>query len=83
MSLIIVITNDATGTEDSANYDWRVQVNREVIARGRVEGHDRAHGWRPLLRRVAGAENQLDRLALEEFLAGRRLGDPWKDGDGA
>lgn len=48
--LRILIHNDRTGTDTSANYDWTVDVNGQVIAKGRVEGHNRWKGWVDLLR---------------------------------
>ena len=53
MALIVYIQNDGTGSGDAANYDYQVRVGRELIASGRVEGHDREEGWRELVRRVA------------------------------
>ena len=55
--ITIQIQNDGTGTDESANYDWRVGINFHLIARGRVEGFNRADGWRELLRLVSYAPN--------------------------
>ena len=49
--LSITFLNDKTGTEDVANYEVTVWVNRDVVARGRVEGHQRAEGWQALVAR--------------------------------
>ena len=54
--LIIRIINDTTGPDDAANYDYVVHVNRTELARGRVTNHDRADGWRELVKRVAEDE---------------------------
>jgi len=47
--LKIEITNDETGTERSANYNYIVRVNDEVIEVGTIKGHNRADGWRYLV----------------------------------
>lgn len=52
MALIVVFHNDSTGTEASANYNVTVYVNQRLIATERVEGHDRGHGWRKLVKRL-------------------------------
>ncbi len=52
MGLILIIHNDGTGTDDSANYNVTVRVNERVIATRRVEGHNRADGWEELVRRI-------------------------------
>lgn len=60
--LIIRITNDGTGTEVGANYNWDVAVTArgpdgetiiKVLDRGRIENHDRRKNWRALVRKVA------------------------------
>jgi hypothetical protein len=50
MALFLTLHNDGTGTDAAANYTVTVSVNDRIIERGRVEGHNRAHGWRPLVR---------------------------------
>lgn len=55
--LIVEIHNDGTGDATVGHYNVAVLVttsSRELraIARARIEGHRRAEGWRPLLRRV-------------------------------
>lgn len=50
--LIIEITNDGTGDVHIGYYDYKVKVNKEVIAQGRVEAHDRSYGWQTLVRRL-------------------------------
>lgn len=47
--LILEIHNDGTGTESSANYDYRVRVNEQVIEQGHITGHDRREGWAALV----------------------------------
>ena len=53
--LIITLHNDGTGTEDSANYNCGVRINRTIIAAARVEGHKRSDGWRVLVKRLLDA----------------------------
>ena len=53
MALIVVFHNDASGTDESANYNVTVYVNQRVIATDRVEGHNRAQSWRELIRRLS------------------------------
>lgn len=50
--LTIEIINSGTGTDESANYHYRVYVNVREIARGKVEGHNRADEWWKLLDRI-------------------------------
>jgi hypothetical protein len=54
--LSIHIHNDGTGVNGNANYDYKVFINDEVIASGRVEGHRRSDGWANLLYRVYRVE---------------------------
>jgi hypothetical protein len=51
--LTIAIQNDGTGTDSSANYTYRVYVNRRQIGSGEVRGHIRKDGWAVLLRLIA------------------------------
>lgn len=51
--LIVLIHNDSTGTDDHANYDVEVRINKHTLWRGRVIDHDRADGWPELLKIVA------------------------------
>ena len=56
MALILVFHNDGTGGETDANYNVQVMVGdgtverTHTIATGRVEGHNRSHGWSELVR---------------------------------
>ena len=54
--LTINIRNDGTGPDNAANYAYFVLVNSKVIAMGEVKNHNRADGWRELVRRVAEEE---------------------------
>jgi hypothetical protein len=56
VGLYIILHNDGTGINGDANYDYIVQINQLVIARGRVEHHNRDAGWEALIRRVADQE---------------------------
>ena len=50
--LTIYIQNDATGSDDSANYDFSVLVNGREIDSGRITGHRRDEDWHALLNRL-------------------------------
>jgi len=41
-----------------ADYEYIVMVNSEKIAEGTIKKHNRADGWKPLVRRIA--ENATD-----------------------
>jgi hypothetical protein len=56
--LVITLHNDCTGSEAVGHYDYRVYVNTELIAMGRVEKHKRKSGWQGLIRQLA---NELER----------------------
>lgn len=61
--LILLIQNDATGTEQSANYNYEVRINTKTIVKGRVEGHNRADGWAALVKKLAEEhDKELDEL---------------------
>lgn len=47
--LTIKIHNDGTGTNESANYTYRVYVNTTLIDHGIIKKHDRKKGWKKLL----------------------------------
>ena len=47
--LTLTIHNDGTGNERVGNYDVTVKSNNDVLWKGRVNGHDRSHGWLALL----------------------------------
>ena len=55
--LTITIRNVGTGTDNAANYAYTVMVNGREIATGEVTGHNRADGWRELVRMVAEEDN--------------------------
>jgi hypothetical protein len=50
--LHIKIINDGTGDVRVGNYDYEVLINNEVIAKGRIEAHDRADQWPSLIRKL-------------------------------
>lgn len=57
MALILVFHNDSTGGEHDANYNIQVMVGdgtaarTRTIAGGRIEGHNRPDGWKPLVQK--------------------------------
>lgn len=66
--LTIKIVNDATGTNESANYRYQVLVNDTVIESGEVKGHKRKQGWRGLLLDLVdqSSKNELEALIFKE-----------------
>jgi hypothetical protein len=67
MSLIFVIQNDGTGSNECSNYDWRVLVNTYEIASGNVRGHRRTDGWQALIKKA------LDSCPFEPRTVSRRI----------
>jgi hypothetical protein len=55
--LALYIRNVRT-KNDIADYEYLVMVNAELIAEGKIKGHNRADGWKPLVKRIA--ENEGD-----------------------
>lgn len=53
MGLIVILTNDGTGTDESANYRWQVRVNARTLFSGRTTGHNRKNGVWGLLAQLA------------------------------
>ena len=51
--LTIDVVNTRKGTNENAQYRYRVHVNGEEIQRGEVDGHNRGHGWAVLLSSIA------------------------------
>ena len=57
--LTVYIVRDATYQDDkAARYGYIVQENYNTIASGRIKGHNRADGWRELVRRVLKETNR-------------------------
>ena len=56
--LIVLVHNDGTGTEERANYDYEVRINKEVIERGRILDHHRKEGWQALIREIADRHSE-------------------------
>lgn len=56
--LIVLVHNDGTGTDASANYTYEVRVNSEVVEKGRITGHDRSDGWPALLLDIAAGKTE-------------------------
>jgi hypothetical protein len=55
--LTLYIRNVRT-KNDIADYEYLVMVNAEKIAEGKIKKHNRADGWKPLVKRIA--ENEGD-----------------------
>ena len=51
--LMILIHNDGTGTNESANYTYEVRVNDSVVEKGNIKGHNRKDGWKVLVGELA------------------------------
>jgi hypothetical protein len=51
--LTIDVVNTGKGTNENAQYRYRVHVNGEEIQRGEIGGHNRGHGWAVLLSSIA------------------------------
>jgi hypothetical protein len=48
---MLIITFQNIKTEnDVASYEWKVYVNRNLICGGLLHGHNRADGWKQLIR---------------------------------
>lgn len=56
--LIITFHNISPDGEQICDYDYQVRVNNDVIADGRIEGHERDNGWVELVRRLVLTENE-------------------------
>ena len=56
--LTLTFTNDGTGNEKVASYDYLVTVNTTVLERGRLENHRRTLGWKALVRRVVEGKHR-------------------------
>ena len=53
--LIITFLNDGTGDEIEGNYQWKVLMNRQVLAEGVIKSHNRISGWVGLVKYFAKA----------------------------
>ena len=51
----VTITEQDGGTARKGNYKWSVDVNGSSVAKGEVKGHQRAKGWKKLLKKVTNA----------------------------
>ncbi len=51
--LTIEVINTGKGTNENAQYKYRVLVSGEEIQRGEIGGHNRSHGWAVLLSSIA------------------------------
>jgi len=53
--IIVTITEQDGGTARKGNYKWSVSVDGSVPAEGETKGHQRAKGWKKLLKKVTNA----------------------------
>jgi len=51
--LTIDVVNTGKGTNENAQYRYRVHVNGDEVQRGEIGGHNRGHGWAVLLSSIA------------------------------
>ena len=65
--LIIKIVNDATGTNQSANYRYQVLVNDTVIESGEIKGHDRRKGWVNLVEMMVNEHSKENGYELPDY----------------
>jgi hypothetical protein len=63
--ITITITNDETGGEYIANYEYTIRINGNMIQHGKILHHDRRKGLRELLRLVASDGENLERIDHE------------------
>lgn len=48
--LHLTIHNDSTGSDDIGNYNCNVYINKSLLASFRIENHNRAGGWKKLIK---------------------------------
>ena len=53
--MLIVTAHNRGGTDESAIYEVNVYINKRIIWRGVVKGHNRTDGWHDLLHMIAKA----------------------------
>ena len=54
--LWLTCLDDDTGTAKKANYNWQIHsYGGAVVASGHIRGHQRAKGWKKLLKKVTNA----------------------------
>ena len=51
--LTIDVINTGNGTDENAQYRYRVHINGMDLLRGEISGHNRNHGWAVLLSSIA------------------------------
>jgi hypothetical protein len=56
MKMLTLYIRNVRTKNDIADYDYLVMVNARKIAEGKIEGHKRADGWKPLVKRIAETE---------------------------
>jgi hypothetical protein len=57
--IIVLIHNDGTGTDKSANYTYEVRVNQKIIETGNIKGHNCKDGWKVLLHELTDCRQTL------------------------
>jgi translation initiation factor IF-1 len=67
--LAIIIQNDGTGTKKTGNYNYSVQVNDKVIAKGRIKGHKRIDRWMELVQAIVNIEREKETMELAKFIS--------------
>jgi hypothetical protein len=58
MKMLTLYIRNVRTKNDIADYKYLVMVNAEKIAEGKIKGHKRSDGWKPLVKRIA--ENEGD-----------------------
>jgi hypothetical protein len=59
--LIITLHNKETDERGYSNYDYKVYINRSLIASGQVIGHKRTDGWQKLVKLMLKQDRSYDR----------------------
>ena len=65
--MLVQITDDGTGSPKKGNYYWKVTINDTVLASGVAKGHQRAKGWKKLLKKVTNAAMKVPTFKVEEM----------------
>ena len=68
--LTVTAVNVTSPGKGLATYSVRVEINKELIWEGSVEGHDRSNGWQDLLRMIADVgEEQDEQVKIDNEIA--------------
>jgi hypothetical protein len=57
--MLAVYVHNIKTLDNISDYEYVVMVNARKIAQGTVQNHDRANGWKPLVRKVINDKNML------------------------